>query len=240
MNRIVKLTGRLAFGLFLISSVANLLGVYLGWHILAVCAKPLIVSSLALHCWALLRENSVGGSGLLFLMLAMAFGTLGDILLIFNGQGFFLAGLLAFLVGHFFYFLTIDYSVIKPAPVLSLRMLLLYALMSFMIVTAQQFGVKGFLGMCVSVYACAFAFCVHAAIMAAVDTKSRNYLWTIVGYVLFIISDSILATGAFTDIKIPKRGFLVMLTYILAQLLIAVSLTREEIRKHNAIKTSSN
>ena len=236
----MKLTGRVALCLFLVSSVANLLGVYFGWHILAACAKPLIVPSLALYCWSLLNENGVGGKRVLFLMLAMAFGTLGDILLIFNGQGFFLAGLLSFLVGHFYYFLTIDAKVVNSAPTLSLRMLPLFVLMSFMLVASNFFEVKGFLGMCVSVYACAFAFCLYAAIIAAVDAKSGNYVWTIVGYVLFVISDTILATGAFTDIRIPKRGFLVMLTYILAQFLIATSLTREELRRQNEIKSASN
>lgn len=236
----MKLTGRVALGLFLVSSVANLLGVYFGWHILAACAKPLIVPSLALCCWSRLKESGVAGHRVLFLMLAMAFGTLGDILLIFNGQGFFLAGLLSFLVGHFYYYLTIDAKVVISAPALSLRMLPLWILMGFMLVATQFFEVKGFLGVCVSVYTCAFAFCLHAAIFAAVDTKSWNYVWTFVGYVLFVISDTILATGAFTDIRIPKRGFLVMLTYILAQFLIATSLTRQEIRRQKEIKSAAN
>lgn len=230
----------MALGLFLLSSVCNLTGAFCGVRALSVCSKPLIVPSLALWCWLSLKRHGVRGGGVTYLMLALAFGTLGDILLIFNGQGFFLAGLVAFLIGHFFYYLTIDSRVVKSAPVLSLRMLLLYALMSFMIVSAQMFGVKGFLGMCVSVYACAFAFCLHAAILATVDTKSHHYVWTTVGYVLFVISDTILATGVFTDIRIPKRGFLVMLTYILAQLLLAVSLSQEEIRKQNAIKSAAN
>ena len=63
---------------------------------------------------------------------------------------------------------------------------------------------------------------------------------TVIGYVLFVISDTILATGVFTDLKVPMRGFWVMLTYILAQFLIAVSLTKEEILKHLMINPSTN
>ena len=85
-------------------------------------------------------------------------------------------------------------------------------------------------------YAVTFAFCINAGIHNAVFKKQCLYWITVAGYVLFVISDTILATGKFTDIKIPARGFLVMLTYILAQFLIAMSLTLEEIRRQKEIK----
>lgn len=232
--------GRLAFGLFLLSSAADLAGVFAGWHILALCSKPLIVPSLALCCWTWLKENGVKGRKVSSLMLALAFGALGDILLMFDGQNFFIAGLLAFLVGHFFYISTIGAKLPGKVSVLMPQVLLLAVLIFVMIAASRFFAVKGFLGVCVSLYACAFAFCLHSAILAAASTKSRHYVWTAVGYLLFIISDTILATGEFTDIRIPKRGFLVMLTYILAQFLLATSLSREEIRKHNAINSAAN
>ena len=78
-------------------------------------------------------------------------------------------------------------------------------------------------------YACVFAFVINAVILAAVETKNRLYIMTLVGYVLFVISDAILAAGMFTGIRLPLHGFLVMLTYILAQSLIALSLTSVEI-----------
>lgn len=236
----MRLTGLLAFCLFLISSLADLLGVYFGWHILALCAKPLIVPSLALSCLMFLNGRGTGGKRVVTLMSAMAFGALGDILLMFDGQNFFLAGLLAFLVGHFFYICTIDVKLKGTAPELTRRIALLAVLMGLTAGVAQLFDVKGFMGMCVTVYACAFGYCLFAGIVAASSTGSRNYVWTVIGYVLFIISDSILATGVFTDIRLPKRGFLVMLTYILAQFLIASSLTREEIRRQNEIKSAAN
>lgn len=257
----MRLTGRLAFCLFLISSLADLLGVYFGWHILALCAKPLIVPSLALGCLMFLKGRGIGGKRVVTLMSAMAFGALGDILLMFDGQIFFLAGLLAFLVGHFFYIFTMDARIDGTvqdvarrssllADILFLKeetftevarhSILLVVLVGLTATLSQLFDVKGAMGMSVTVYACTFGYCLFAGITAATSTKSRNYVWTVMGYVLFIISDSILATGVFTDIRIPKRGFLVMLTYILAQFLIASSLTREEIRKRNEIKRPAN
>lgn len=223
--------GRLAFSVFLLSSLADLLGVFMGWHILTVCSKPLIVPSLALLCLLCMNNHSVPGKRIAALMLAMGFGASGDILLMFGGQSFFLAGLLAFLIGHFFYYLTIRSGYRRITSSQCLNISLLVVLIAVTASASRFFEVCGFLGVCVTVYACAFAFCIHAGIMAAIETKKCSYALTVAGYVLFVISDTILATGVFTDINIPERGFWVMLTYISAQFLLAVSLSFEEIRK---------
>lgn len=235
----LKMPRQLALCIFILSSVGNLAGKFIGGNILPMCTKPLIVPSLALFCWLLLKENDVRGRKVFTLMLALAFGALGDVLLMFSGQGFFLAGLFAFLIGHLFYLCTIPFPD-KNGHRRIFSVALLAVLVTIMSIASQLFAVKGFMGMCVTVYVCVFAFVLHAGIMAAIETKSRLYVVTVIGYVLFVISDTILATGVFTDLKIPMRGFWVMLTYILAQFLIAVSLTKEEIRKHRTINVSAN
>lgn len=237
----LKMPRQLTLCIFIFSSVGNLAGKFVGGHILAMCTKPLIVPSLALFCWLLLKENDVRGRKVATLMLAMAFGALGDILLMFNGQTFFLAGLLAFLVGHIFYFLTIpEPRKVTGTKEVLMRFMILAILLAVTTIPAHAFDVKGFLGGCVVVYAGVFAYVINAVILAAVETKNRLYIMTLVGYVLFVISDAILAAGMFTGIRLPLHGFLVMLTYILAQFLIAVSLTKEEIRKHLMINPSTN
>lgn len=225
--------------MFILASVVNLASKLIGGHILEMCSKPLIVPLLALFCGLLLKGNGVRGRRVTTLMLAMAFGTLGDILLMFSGQGFFLSGLFAFLVGHLFYLCTIPYPDQNGRKrIFSIALFAL--LIIIMSIASQFFAVKGFMGMCITAYACVFAFVIHAGIMAVIDTGSRFYIVTVIGYVLFVISDTILATGVFTDIKIPLRGFWVMLTYILAQFFIAVSLTKVEIRNHRTINASAN
>lgn len=225
----LNVSQKLAAAIFILSSVANLLGKLLGVNILVLCSKPLIVPSLALFCWLLLTREGVRGRRVTTLMLAMAFGALGDILLMFNGT-FFLAGLLAFLVGHIFYFLTIpEPRKVTGTKEVLMRFMILAILIAVTTIPAHAFDVKGFLGGCVVVYAGVFAFVINAVILAAVETKNRLYIMTLVGYVLFVISDAILAAGMFTGIRLPLHGFLVMLTYILAQSLIALSLTSVEI-----------
>lgn len=73
----LKMPRQLTLCIFIFSSVGNLAGKFVGGHILAMCTKPLIVPSLALFCWLLLKENDVRGCKVATLMLAMAFGALG-------------------------------------------------------------------------------------------------------------------------------------------------------------------
>ena len=226
----LKVPRQMVFSLFVLASIGNLVGQFVVGHVLAVCTKPLIVPSLALYCWLLLKENDVCGRRVVTLMLAMAFGALGDVLLMFSGQSCFLAGLFAFLIGHLFYLCTIPFPD-KGGQKRIFSVALFALLIIIMSVASQFFAVKGFMGMCVTAYACVFAFVIHAGIMAAIDTKNKLFVVTVIGYVLFVVSDTILATGVFTDLRIPKRGFWVMLTYILAQTLISVSLTLVEIKK---------
>ena len=232
----LKVPRLLVFSMFVLASAGNLASHFVVGHILAVCTKPLIVPSLALCCWLLLKENGVRGRKVTTLMLAMAFGALGDVLLMFSGQSCFLAGLFAFLIGHLFYLCTIPFPG-KRGHKKIFSIALFALLIIIMSVASQFFAVKGFMGICVTAYACVFAFAIHAGVMAALDTENKLYVVTVIGYVLFVISDTILATGVFTDLQIPKRGFWVMLTYILAQALIASSLTLVEIKKQKEIRS---
>ncbi len=232
----LKVTCQLAFILFLLASGGNLVGKFIGDHILATCTKPLIVPSLALFCWSILKGNGISGFRVTTLVSALAFGAIGDILLMFDGQATFLAGLAAFLIGHVFYLVTIGIPGKEPSGShFALGVIVPAALIFIMATTAQLFNVKGFLGMAVTLYAVMFAFCINAGIHNAIINRQRLYWITVVGYVLFVISDTILATGKFTDNNIPSSGFWVMLTYISAQFLIALSLTLEEIRLQKKI-----
>lgn len=231
----------MAFLMFVISSACNIIGQILHLHILTCCSKPLIVPSLALFCWILLKNYRISGLRVTTLISALTFGAIGDILLMFDGQAAFLAGLTSFLIGHIFYLVTIGsaqkeqsgshFGILRIVPVVMIFILAM---------TAQLFKVKGFLGMAVTVYAVTFAFCINAGMQNAVIKRQRLYWITVAGYVLFVISDTILAIGKFTEIRIHASGFWIMLTYILAQFLIALSLTLVEIRQSNEIKVQPN
>ena len=216
--------------LFLLPVAVNLIGQWIGNHAMTVISKPLLMPLLALSVYMLLKDHDVRGRRVKTLVLALLFGALGDILLMVHGAGWFLAGMEAFLVGHILYYSTIPAPwKVKGISGKILSSLLLAALLTAVIMLAGRFPVEGPLRIAVIIYACAFAFLFHACIVAAVDRRKPLYLITALGFMVFAISDVFVGIGAFTDMKIPHRGLIVMSTYIAAQAIAAFSLAFEEI-----------
>ncbi len=217
--------------LFWIPVVVNLVAVTIGSRVMEVFSKPLLMPLIALAVYVLAKEHDVRGCRLGRIITALLFGAVGDILLMIGGFGPFLAGMAAFLIGHLFYL-----SVL-PAPwkvkgisgkVASL--IFLAALLIGVLLLADLFPVEGVLAVAVKVYACAFAFLIHSSVVAAIDRKRPLFLLTALGFIIFAFSDSFVAIGAFTDLDIPLHGLIVMSTYILAQMIVAFSLTAVEIQ----------
>ena len=216
--------------LFLLPVAVNLAGQWTGNQMMTLLSKPLLMPLLALSVYLLLKEHDVRGRRVKTIVLALLFGALGDTLLMVGGTGWFLAGMAAFFVGHILYFSTIPAPwKVKGVSGKILSLLLLALLLVVVILLASRFPVEGPMRVAVIAYACAFAFLVHASVVAAVDRKKPVYFLTALGYALFAFSDSLVATGAFTDLVIPRRGFIVMSTYVLAQATVAFSLAHEEI-----------
>ena len=58
------------------------------------------------------------------------------------------------------------------------------------------------------------------------------------GGAIFLLSDSLIAIGAFTDIDIPGRGFWVMLTYVVGQALLSLAVVRTTEDSYDAAATA--
>jgi len=58
------------------------------------------------------------------------------------------------------------------------------------------------------------------------------------GGAIFLLSDSLIAIGAFTDIDIPGRGFWVMLTYVVGQALLSLAVVRMTEGSYDAAATA--
>ena len=222
---------RAACLLFTVSAVACLAGKLTGGILLVRWSKPLIVPCLAVTCFLLMKEHRVKGGCFTAIILALASGFVGDVLLMFGGDGFFLSGLLAFLAGHVFYYCAL------PSPWAGasgleriLSAVLLALLLSGAVLLAAGFKVGGILGIFVVLYACAFAFLLHSSIVAAVRCRSLLYLCVALGFILFAVSDLLIAAGRFSHLDLPGRSFWTMLAYIAAQSVVSLSLSRIEIR----------
>ena len=111
--------GAAAAGLFAAAVAVNLYANYLGDPFLANRSKPLLMPLLALTALLFFPPGRPRTEKWL-LAAALAFGTAGDVLLMYSGQTFFLLGMAMFLLGHLCY-LTLFAKPWPPLPVRWLR-----------------------------------------------------------------------------------------------------------------------
>src|SRR5688572_8633582 len=88
---------------FFIALAVNLTGIFSNNHSLQLISKPLIIPSLI--GWFLSGTHSKNNKLAIWIIIALIFSWLGDVLLIFQerDQVFFLAGLVSFLLAHISY-----------------------------------------------------------------------------------------------------------------------------------------
>ena len=221
---------------FWVPVVLNLVSVTIGSRALELVSKPLLMPLLALSVFILAKEHDIRDRRVKLIVLALLFGALGDTLLMAGGGGWFISGMFAFLIGHILYFSVLPSPwKVKGLSGTILSLLLLAVLLTGVLTLAGRFPAEGVMGISVKVYACAFAFLIHASVIAAIDRRRPLYFLTALGFMVFAFSDTFVAIGAFTDLKIPYHGLIVMSTYMAAQMLVSLSLLAVEI--HDLEKT---
>jgi uncharacterized membrane protein YhhN len=154
----------------------------------------------------------------MLILAGLGFSLLGDIALLFP-EKWFTAGLGAFLVAQVFYVLAF-----KPGPghQFSTGLFLpfiFYGLLMFFILAPRL----GPLKLPVFVYIAAITIMAGFAAARFVDRGGTRTLLAFAGAILFLISDSVLATDRFAK-KIRIAQVLILGTYFPAQLLIALSI----------------
>ena len=221
---------------FWVPVVLNLMAVTIGSRALELVSKPLLMPLLALSVFILAKEHDIRDRRVKLIVLALLFGALGDTLLMAGGGGWFISGMFAFLIGHILYFSVLPSPwKVKGLSGTILSLLFLAVLLTGVLTLAGRFPAEGVMGISVKVYACAFAFLIHASVIAAIDRRRPLYFLTALGFMVFAFSDTFVAIGAFTDLKIPYHGLIVMSTYMAAQMLVSLSLLAVEI--HDLEKT---
>lgn len=129
----------------------------------------------------------------------------------------FLAGLGTFFVGHILYIYAFKHVARKSVPVFIAIPLLLYGIAMVIWIAAPQLMKGDFiLGIAI------IAYIAIILAMGWMAIRSRLVL-AIVGALLFMFSDSVLAIDRFVT-AIPYRDAFVMVTYYAAQLFIAASI----------------
>lgn len=172
-------------------------------------AKPMIMASLIGFYITVERRQSNA------FVLAMIFALLGDVFLMFKGDDFFLIGLLCFMVMQLLY--TFLFSREGSKDMKRLLMISLPLLLLTVGVISVLWNDLGDLRIPVLVYAMA----ITAMVISAIYRKNilKGYSAVVLGVVLFLISDAVLAISKFGG-ALPFQDIVIMSTYMTAQFLI--------------------
>ncbi|RYF43936.1 MAG: hypothetical protein EOO25_01510 [Comamonadaceae bacterium] len=161
------------------------------------------------------RPISTAGRFDLILLAGLAFSLVGDCLLMF--EGYFIPGLVAFLIAHLFYIALFRMGV----PWFPSRR----ALVGTLAVGAAMYaflynGLNPTLRIAVAAYVAVIALMAAQAIGRATVLRSGAATGVAVGAGFFMLSDALLATNKFA-FPLPLAQFWVLSTYYVAQILIA-------------------
>ena len=201
----------LFFGLI---AFTDLIAVQLGFPILHSLAKPLLMPVLAAMLY---NTGFIGTKKIVFI--GLFFSWWGDIFLLLDGRGslFFIAGLACFLTTHIlyiFYFLSIKNqapSLLKKQPVW-FAVILSYGV-GLVILLLPHLGE---LKIPVTLYATVISGMLLCSLHIYYKTLAPANIYFILGAILFVLSDSLLAINKFYQ-PFPMASVGIMLTYCLAQ-----------------------
>jgi uncharacterized membrane protein YhhN len=192
---------------------------------LELFVKPLLMLSLGVFYY----QNSTiteGGKKRNCVLLALAFSWLGDVLLLF--KGYFVFGLAAFLVAHIFYILVFNLeNPLKNA--LNSKHLWAKALIAVYSVGLLSYllpNLPNDLKIPVVAYALTISTMLVAALNRVDFVEKSSAQWVLVGAILFVLSDSMIAISQFIT-RFPLSGEAIMLTYAMGQFLIVKVLSEK-------------
>ncbi len=176
-------------------------------------SKFFLLPLLSISC-VLLKLNNY------FIYFSLLFGWIGDILLIFtDNEKLFVSGLTSFAMGHIFYLIASYYRLvtvnnidINVSFIIFFIVLFIVLLISAKLFFAKHLGKLSYLG---AVYFyLLFSLCLL--------NFYGNYYLSALGFLFFIISDSIIALTKLNRHP-PHEDFHIMFTYIIAQTLVILS-----------------
>ncbi|MGW2289453.1 lysoplasmalogenase [Streptomyces phaeochromogenes] len=201
---------RVLLGTLGLVTAVDLVSLAAGYETGHTAAKPLLMPLLALYA------HVCGGPRLL--VAALLFGWGGDVLLLFDAEPAFLAGMASFAAGHVCYLLlfrrTTALSGKRPPRARGAwPMAAAYALALVTTVALLWPGLPADLRVPVAGYSLLLTAMAYGA--------ARLGLLAGIGGALFMLSDTLIATGVAEWPQLPRPDFWIMITYIAAQYLLA-------------------
>jgi uncharacterized membrane protein YhhN len=209
---------------FLVACILNLVGCILGTN-LADAVKPALLPLLSATTLAYLVGRDVPDFRPVGLLVAaQLLGCAGDILLMPSSDVLFLIGMAAFLVGHIFYMCLFGGQSWKGLTG-GQWAIAVFAMAVIVVALVKAIGIQGELFVPMLVYGFALMLLIFSALAGVLRMPrgSRTTWWVLLaGALLFTFSDACIAMGMFGVMKFALRHFVVMVTYLAAQSLLAV------------------
>ncbi|MER7589954.1 lysoplasmalogenase [Micromonospora sp. NPDC127501] len=198
---------------FLVVTAANLLANATDGRVAEVLTKPLLMPLLAGYLWRAAAEGGARPDRLV--LVGLAFSTGGDVLLLGDGTGWFLAGMACFLGTHLCYLAAFTRhgaaTALRRTPLVAVP--LGYAVLTVVALTWMWAGLTD-VGLAVPVAGYAIA-------LAAMASTAATQGWRVgLGAALFLGSDLLIAAGVAEVAQPPGAPVLVMATYAAGQALI--------------------
>ncbi len=224
LNLEIRNMKRIWLIVFVITLIADLIGVYIKNEMVVYVTKPLVVIALILYF--LSATWKIENAFIKIIVNALFFSWLGDLALMFDSfdQRTFLIGLLAFLFAHLryinFFSIVRMGEKIKLKPGLILIVAVYYSGLIFLLLNdLHEMKIP------VIIYGIVISIMLLLALhMLFIKNKEAGKL-LMLGALLFVISDSILAINKFYQ-SFELASIFIMLTYGMAQLLITLGAAR--------------
>jgi uncharacterized membrane protein YhhN len=231
--------------LFALLTAGTIFGQARGLHAVEYVCKPLMM--IVLSSWFFFNSRRVGDRFTLLVQAGLFFSLIGDVALMFEhvDEFNFLLGLAAFLLAQVCYTLAFAHNVstVGGPQGIPLSVPLALAFIGYGVVFAKSIEprLEEDVVVPVLVYAATITVMGIAAALRYRRTYPRSFWMVLSGAIFFIASDSLLATDRFVR-PIAHGDLLVMVTYALAQFLIAAGalahvLDPESIRRKAALTT---
>ncbi|WP_406181841.1 lysoplasmalogenase [Streptomyces sp. NBC_01006] len=210
---------RVLLGAFAVATALDLGSLLAGWHLGHVLAKPLLMPLLV--AYVITRRAPR------LLIAALLFGWGGDLALLFDADPAFLVGMGSFAAGHVCYLVLFGRGRTHPAlgGAYALALVGTVALLWEDLPADLRIPVAG-----------------YSLLLTAMAYRSSALgLRAGLGGALFLISDTLIATGVADWPQLPRPDFWIMATYVAAQYLLATgALAPTQAYRRTVIQDSTN
>lgn len=219
--------GKLKFAgfLFLFFATLDIVGIAFKIPELVLVSKPFILLSLLyLYYISVAKLNK-------WYVFALVFSFFGDVLLMFKGEIYFITGLISFLTAHVFFIKIVLKRIQKRNLLRVLTSLIPFVALFLLLIFIIKDSV-GALLFPVIIYGLTISAFGTVSLIEYRSSLSKKSLFMLLGAVVFIASDSLLAINKF-HLQAHLFDISIMITYVLAQYLIFRSMILETEKSSN-------